>query len=175
VWRRIHLLDLSFDCSAVADWRPVEAACAAWTEAHANRGGEHLLEYRDGGTFLRITDRRRQRDQIGNRRRQTDITLTGRGRSLYLFCTQIRSIKDVLANFSGQGDFDARACEAFVGAMVERKLMFREGAKVLSLALAATPRAAASRIRAMQQLERAAVRAPLRLETADRLALPVVV
>ena len=174
VWRRIHLLDLSFDCSAVADWSPVEAACAAWTEAHANRGGEHLLEYRDGGTFLRITDRRRQRDQIGNRRRQTDITLTGRGRSLYLFCMQIRSIKDVLGKFSGHGDFDASACEAFVGAMVERKLMFREGAKVLSLALAATPRAAASRIRAMQ-LEQAAVRAPLRLETADRLALPVVV
>ena len=175
VWRRIHLLDLSFDCTAVADWRPVEAACAAWTEAHANRGGEHLLAYRDGGAFLQITDRRRQRDQVGERRRQADITLSGRGRSLYLFCTQVRSMKDVLARFAGQGDFDAGACEAFVGAMVERKLMFREGAKLLSLALAGSPQAAARRIRAMQQLERTAVRAPLRLETTDRVALPVVV
>ncbi len=84
-------------------------------------------------------------------------------------------MKEVLARFAGHGDFDAGACEAFVGAMVERKLMFREGAKLLSLALAASPQAAARRIRAMQELERTAVRAPLRLETTDRVALPVVV
>ena len=110
VWRRIHLLDLSFDCSAVADWSPVEALCRV-DRGLMRTGSASTSGVRDGGTFLRLTDRRRRATDRETRSAE-DSPLPDAG---FPYRSAPGSSQGLPREFSG-GDFDARPV-SFVGAM----------------------------------------------------------
>jgi hypothetical protein len=53
-------------------------------------------------------------------------------RKIYLFCEKNRSLSQILARFPGFGEEKVRP---FLNMMVDKKLMFREGERFLSLAV----------------------------------------
>lgn len=139
VWRRLSLFDLSFDVARPsADWSPVRAACAQWSQLQADRKGQRLLHYRDGGTFLMLRDERH-----GELR---TLTVDGPERDLYLYCSSIRTREQIARELAGRmrgGDVDDVLAQ-----LVDLALMAREGERYLALAVAATPQHAARRIKA---------------------------
>lgn len=144
VWRRLHLFDLSFD-NACADWSRVFEAVEEWKKVHTKE--EPLLVYQDGGTFLRITDRRGAQPRTP--------VLRAAAREIYLHCTEVRSLERIFSRFTNGTDHQKKQISSFLDRMVKERLMFQEQGKYLSLAPAATPRAAARRIRAMHAAEEA--------------------
>ena len=151
VLQRIQLMELDFDLTFPgADWSPVERACAAWSRLHGSSAALRLL-YRDGGSFLTIEDSRFDEERTGS--------FDGLAREIYLYCTEIRSVKEVCRRFT-----DERQVRLALGQFVEQRVMFTEHDRFLSLAVAATPSAAARRIRASLDAEpppRAHIRLPL--------------
>ncbi|WNG18805.1 RiPP maturation radical SAM C-methyltransferase [Cystobacter fuscus] len=141
VWRRLSLLDLSFDLEGpLADWTPVERAVERWrarVAAQARHPERGVLTYQDGGSFLRIQDRRGP---------NFDVVLKGATRELYLYCCEIRSLEHVLARFGAGSEAARRSIEGVLTQLTSHQLMFREGDRILSLAAAQSPRAAARRI-----------------------------
>jgi len=63
-----------------------------------------------------------------------DIThrLKGSSREIYLFCEQARSTNEIVGRFGGLGQ---EKVLPFLHMMVEKKLMFKEGERYLSLAV----------------------------------------
>lgn len=110
-------------------WRPVKQAVGAWEKSylalHCTPGSEPILSYQDGGDFLIIRERRDGQDDMTHR-------LRGTSRSLYLFCDENRSIKEILDRHPGFGE---EKVLPFLTMMVDKKLMFREGERYLSLAV----------------------------------------
>ncbi len=53
-------------------------------------------------------------------------------RKIYLFCERNRSLSQILAQFPGFGEEKVRP---FLNMMVDKRLMFREGERYLSLAV----------------------------------------
>jgi hypothetical protein len=135
VWRRLELCDLEYDAPASdPSWAPVREACEEWRALHRTPGRK-LLRYLDGGTFLTIEDSRHGDFREG--------TFEGLARQAYLYCAEIRTLRQVQAHTRALSEDVARALREFV----EMEVMFEEGGKYLSLALAPTPLAAARRIR----------------------------
>ncbi|WP_394825527.1 RiPP maturation radical SAM C-methyltransferase [Pendulispora albinea] len=165
VWERLHLLDLSYDrAQSDPEWSAMVDACERWRELHTAVGrDESPLQYEDGGTFLRIRDRRKN---------HVDHVLRGGGRMLYLFCAQIRSRNQIIAAGGERDPDQIRLIDAFLGEMIEKRLMYREGEKFLSLAVAPNPQSAARRIRAAQRHEEQV--ANERPSPAARRELPVI-
>jgi ribosomal peptide maturation radical SAM protein 1 len=130
VYRRLKLFDLDFDVAEDVDWTPVEDAIAAWRERQ-RAAAAPLLTYFDGGTFIRINDRRQE---------WSVVILEGLQRDVYLFCMRIRSRREVGARF-GKEALDT------LDSLVEADLVFHEAGRYLSLATASHPRVAAARIR----------------------------
>jgi hypothetical protein len=58
--------------------------------------------------------------------------LKGTARRIYLFCEKNRSMSRILENFPGFGEEKVRP---FLGMMVDKRLMFQEGERYLSLAV----------------------------------------
>ena len=110
-------------------WRPVIEALKSWTETYTRlrsaSKGDPLLSYRDGGTFLIIRERRPGPDDMTHRVR-------GSSRQIYLFCEKNRSLSEIVERFPG---FGQEKILPFLSMMVDKKLMFREGEKFLSLAV----------------------------------------
>ncbi|MGD9038133.1 MAG: RiPP maturation radical SAM C-methyltransferase [Desulfobacteraceae bacterium] len=110
-------------------WRPVKERLKAWNTAysqlHQHPGSDPILSYQDGGTFLIIRQRRHGADDMTHRLRDTS-------RKIYLFCEKNRSLSQILARFPGFGEEKVRP---FLNMMVDKKLMFREGERFLSLAV----------------------------------------
>jgi hypothetical protein len=98
-----------------------------------------VLFYYDGGDFLEIIDRRKD-FQV--------FTLDKSWRDIYLFCTNIRSEQEVVNRFAGA--LSQQEVVDQLGEMVDAKLMFREGDRFLSLAMATRPELALRRIREEQ-------------------------
>jgi hypothetical protein len=96
------------------------------TYVRSRTNGDKLLTYRDGTGFLRIIDSR------SNERRS--ITLNGHGRSIYLFCDEIRSFDEIRRKFRS---WDERNIRRVLDEMVKLKIMFREGDDYLSLSIGA--------------------------------------
>lgn len=148
-WSRLELLDLDFEfVEDQADWQPVRDARARWLAQHergSRRRAECLLEYEDGRDFLRIRDRRgAPRDHI----------LTGMGRRFYLYASEIRTLEELYEAMGARTD-DARAhLDRFIEDLRRKALVFTEGQKVLSLAIARNARLAAARIRELAQAGR---------------------
>ncbi|MBW2346405.1 MAG: hypothetical protein JRF59_01000, partial [Deltaproteobacteria bacterium] len=88
-------------------------------------GSEPILSYVDGRDFLLIRHRRPGRFHMTHR-------LRGTSREIYLFCGTRRTLDRILSRFPGLGE---ERLLPFVRMMVEKRLMFREGSRVLSLAV----------------------------------------
>jgi ribosomal peptide maturation radical SAM protein 1 len=110
-------------------WRPVKKQLEAWKTAysqhHQHPGSEPILSYQDGGNFLIIRQQRHGADDMTHRLKDTS-------RKIYLFCEKNRSISRILARFPGFGEEKVRP---FLNMMVDKRLMFREGERYLSLAV----------------------------------------
>ncbi len=110
-------------------WRPVKKRLEAWKTAysqlHQHPGSDPILSYQDGGTFLIIRQRCHRADDMTHRLKDTS-------RRIYLFCEQNRSLSQILDRFPGFGEEKVRP---FLNMMVDKKLMFREGERFLSLAV----------------------------------------
>jgi ribosomal peptide maturation radical SAM protein 1 len=110
-------------------WRPVKKRLEDWKTAyaqlHQNPGSDPILSYQDGGNFLIIRQRRYAADDMTHR-------LKGTSRKIYLFCEKNRSISRILENFPGFGEEKVRP---FLSMMVDKRLMFQEGERYLTLAV----------------------------------------
>jgi hypothetical protein len=137
VWNRLRLFGLDFDRPETdADWGPVKQAAKQWANFHSRRV-EPALRYRDGGSFITIIDERR-----GDLREGTYVGLT---RDVYMYCMEMRTLDQITRSF---GQPDANLLQEALNGFLNDKLMFREGNRYLSLAMAPSPEIAARRIRA---------------------------
>ncbi|MBN1102916.1 MAG: RiPP maturation radical SAM C-methyltransferase [Deltaproteobacteria bacterium] len=109
-------------------WRPVGRAIDEWKAAYTRLReagkSEPLLSYADGGEFL-IIRQRRPSDMMSHR-------LRGTSREIYLFCDENRSLLEITARFPGFGE---EKVLPFLRMMVDKRLMFNEGDRYLSLAV----------------------------------------
>ena len=110
-------------------WRPVLKEVGLWGKTYRNLhkepGWDPILSYMHGRTFILI----RQRLNHG---RTNTHRLEGMSARIYLFCTQNRSLRRI------KREFDAISLEkivAFLHMMVNKKLMFHEDDRYLSLAV----------------------------------------
>ena len=110
-------------------WRPVKKKVALWqktyTELQLGPKSPHILSYRDGREFLIIKQRQYQDDSIKHR-------LVGTSRMIYLYCMQHRSLKKICERFPA---FAEDKITGFLKMMVDKKLMFEEKDRYLSLAV----------------------------------------
>ncbi len=110
-------------------WQPVKKMVAVWQKTYAGLQGataaSPVLSFRDGRKFLIIKQRLYQTDSIEHR-------LVGTSRLIYLFCMQHRSLKRIRSRFPA---FAEDKIVAFLKMMVDKKLMFEERDKYLSLAV----------------------------------------
>ncbi|MEW5723858.1 MAG: RiPP maturation radical SAM C-methyltransferase [Thermodesulfobacteriota bacterium] len=110
-------------------WAPVRKIMAAWAREYdrLHRGPVRrpILGYQDGGDFMIITRR------LSGGEAQTH-RLEGPSREIYLYCRQNRTLKDIRDRFPRLGEDQVRA---FLLQMQDRKLMFEEGGRRLSLAV----------------------------------------
>jgi hypothetical protein len=111
-------------------WRPVVERLNVWERTYQDlrraSGSNAALSYRDGLEFLLIRQLRPHLPALHHR-------LTGSSREIYLFCRDHRSLGDVIQRFP---DLPEDKVRSFLNGMVEKKLMFREGERFLSLAVA---------------------------------------
>ncbi|NVM56642.1 MAG: RiPP maturation radical SAM protein 1 [Desulfobacterales bacterium] len=114
-------------------WQPVKKKVKAWKEAYAelHRGPSYspILSFRDGQDFLIVCQKRFRAEPLTHR-------LVGTSRAIYLFCQRRRSLKSVLVHFTRVGE---DRIVPFLRMMVDKKLMFEENGKFLSLAVPARP------------------------------------
>jgi hypothetical protein len=114
-------------------WMPVARALDRWQEQyHSLRKDQFpapLLGYRDGGDFLLI--RRRSKNY-----QMETFRLKGYSRGIYRLCETRRTLGQILHEFQ---NVSSDKLENFISHMVEKRLMFREGDQVLSLAVNEEP------------------------------------
>jgi ribosomal peptide maturation radical SAM protein 1 len=112
-------------------WRPVGEKVDRWTRSymglHRSPHSDPILSYQEGGDFLIIRERRLESHDMTHR-------LTGASRRIYLFCEAPRSLPRILAEFPKLGEERIRP---FLRMMVEKRLMFAEEERYLSLAVPA--------------------------------------
>jgi len=110
-------------------WRPVEDTVKKWqhfyTEQNLGTKRSPILNLRDGHEFLIIRQRNFNSETINHR-------LVGTSRRIYLFCRHHRSIKHIRDRFPG---FSEDKILVFLKMMVNKKLMFEEKDRYLSLAV----------------------------------------
>jgi ribosomal peptide maturation radical SAM protein 1 len=110
-------------------WQPVKRKVARWQKSYTalQRGSisSPILSFRDGRDFLIIKQRQYQVDSIKHR-------LVGTSRLIYLFCMQYRSLKCIRNQFPA---FAEDKIVAFLKMMIDKKLMFEERGRYLSLAV----------------------------------------
>jgi ribosomal peptide maturation radical SAM protein 1 len=108
-------------------WKPVKKKIAEWqkqyTEIHNGPGHMPILSFQDGRDFIIIRQRCFQAKPATHR-------LVGVSRLIYLFCQKHRSIETILTKFSTLPD---DTILKFLKMMVDKKLMFAEENKYLSL------------------------------------------
>ena len=111
-------------------WRPVVERMESWEAAYETMkrasGGKPPLSYREGRDFLLIHQFRPGQAALHHR-------MTGASRGIYLCCRIHRSLDEVAESFPKLSRENIRT---FLQGMVEKKLMFREGDRFLSLAVA---------------------------------------
>lgn len=108
-------------------WKEVRNKVDQWHCFHNNRRTNKTppLTYRDGGTFIII--RQEQPDGPVLRHR-----LLGTSREIYLFLDEIRTFDEICDRFKS---FNHRALESFIDQLCQKKLLYRENGRILSLAL----------------------------------------
>jgi ribosomal peptide maturation radical SAM protein 1 len=113
-------------------WKPVKKKISDWhkqyTETQRGSSDTPILSFRDGRDFMIIRQKRFRTEPAVHR-------LVGVSRDIYLFCRKHRSIKAIFSAFSGISD---DTILKFLQMMVDKKLMFAEKNRYLSLASAVT-------------------------------------
>jgi len=114
-------------------WQPVKKKLKYWKKAYAklHQGPKHenILSFRDGRSFLIIRQRKLDGEPLTHR-------LEGTSRAIYLFCQKHRALKRIIGRFSF---LPSDRIEPFLKMMVDKKLMFRENDRYLSLAVPERP------------------------------------
>jgi len=114
-------------------WQPVKKKLKAWEKAYAklHQGTRHenILSFRDGRSFLIIRQRRLDGEPLTHR-------LEGTSRAIYLYCQKHRALKRIIDRFPS---IPPDRFEPFLKMMVDKKLMFRENDRYLSLAVPERP------------------------------------
>ncbi len=115
-------------------WQPVKKKVRAWKKAYAeiHKGPSRapILSFRDGMDFLIIRQKRLNAKTLTHR-------VVGTSRAIYLFCQRHRSLKRILVRFPA---IPADRIVPFLRMMVDKKLMFEENGKYLSLAVPVRPK-----------------------------------
>ena len=114
-------------------WRPVKKGLKNWAKAygqmHNRPWQDPILSFREGRDFLIIRQKRPGKDPIIHR-------LDGSSRIIYLLCQNHQTIKTIVDRFP---EIAVDKIESFLRMMVDKKLMFEEKNKYLSLAVPAVP------------------------------------
>jgi ribosomal peptide maturation radical SAM protein 1 len=114
-------------------WQPVKKKVRTWRKAYAelHKGPSRtpILSFRDGRDFLIVRQKRANAEPSTHR-------LVGTSRAIYLFCQRHRSLKRILAHFPGIAE---DSIVSFLRMMVDKKLMFEENGRYLSLAVPVRP------------------------------------
>lgn len=177
----LKLFDLSFDFTETPpDWSRVRAFCDAFKKDRpTNILRKPYLSYRTGRSFVRIYDRRGQLSEMYKELGYTDhpIAQLPYGRTLvlrddearlYTFCMRARTLAEIEAAFP---DLGASTLEAILARWSSELLIFREGKRVLALAVAENR--AVARERVLAQEEELAALARKKPSTAKSRALPI--
>jgi ribosomal peptide maturation radical SAM protein 1 len=110
-------------------WRPVREKLSLWqkqyAELHTGPGDLPILNFRDGGDFIIIRQKRFRTEPASHR-------LVGASRLIYLHCQKARSIQKL---FSAFPDIPDDKILKFLKMMVAKKLMYEEKNNYLSLAV----------------------------------------
>jgi len=110
-------------------WRSAEKRISQWSKQYADMHREALktpiLSFQDGGTFLIIRQRKYRSESETHR-------LIGLSREIYLFCQTNRSLKHIYMKFPG---LSAEKINPFLWMMVDKRLMYNENNRYLSLAI----------------------------------------
>ncbi len=110
-------------------WRPVRQKVHDWektyTRIHQTGGDTPILSYRDGKEFMIIRQKRLSKEPLTHR-------LEGLSREVYLYCGQHRSLEKILLHFQ---ELTREKVTPFLKMMTDKKLMFEENGKYLSLAV----------------------------------------
>jgi ribosomal peptide maturation radical SAM protein 1 len=110
-------------------WVPVQKKIKIWQECHAAKErdvmNKPLLSYRDGGDFLLIRQELPDSTILHHRLRNTS-------RLLYLFCTRIRTLKEVEKKFPG---LPSSNILSFLAELQRKRILFCEKNRYLSLAV----------------------------------------
>jgi len=110
-------------------WEPVKKKIRIWKKTYAelykNFLNTPILSFQDGGDFLIIRQRQIHDEALTHR-------LLGTSREIYLFCQQHRHIRDILSRFP---NLSQEKILPFLNMMRDKKLMFEEEGKYLSLAV----------------------------------------
>ena len=108
-------------------WRPVREKMVRWQEAYSSLRKEKgpLLTYREGPGFLLLR-------QVLPNGKVLHHRLSGPSRDIYLFLTDIRTWDEIKARFSRLPE---EKIWTFLGDLREKKLVFREGEKLVALAI----------------------------------------
>ena len=110
-------------------WKPVKRKVEQWAKFYSELHNRPLrlpiLSFRDGRDFLIIQQRRAHAESLNHRLVETS-------RLIYLFCQQHRPFKQIRDQFPS---FTEDKLMAFMTMMVDKKLMFEENGKYLSLAV----------------------------------------
>ena len=110
-------------------WRPVKQRVHDWaktyTRIHRTCGDTPILSYRDGRDFMIIRQKRLLKAPLTHR-------LEGLSRKVSLYCERHRSLEKILLHFQG---LTQEKVTPFLEMMTDKKLMFEENGKYLSLAV----------------------------------------
>jgi ribosomal peptide maturation radical SAM protein 1 len=110
-------------------WQAVKGKIKEWQTFYAElkygSEGSSILNMRDGGDFLIIRQKRLHREPLNHR-------LVNTSRSIYLLCRHHRSLKRIRDEFPM---FPEDKIVSFLKMMVDKKLMFEEHGRYLSLAV----------------------------------------
>jgi hypothetical protein len=110
-------------------WQPVKKKMRIWkkrySELHKGPLYTPILSFRDGREFLIIHQKRVGSEPSTHR-------LIGTSRAIYLFCQRHRSLKRIFAHFP---KISEDSVVSFLRMMVEKRLMFEENGRYLSLAI----------------------------------------
>ncbi len=112
-------------------WQPVKTRLRTWKKSyteihrHGHSTRSPILSFLDGRDFLIIREQRYEAKPLTHR-------LVGPSRAIYLFCLQHHSLKHILEHFPKTG---ADKVVAFLKMMVDKKLIYEENDRYLSLAV----------------------------------------
>lgn len=110
-------------------WRPVAKKVEMWRKDYFLLRNQYpsqpLLSYRDGGRFLSIRQIRSDGSVQIHR-------LHGPSRNVYLYCTTIKSLKDIKEGFPG---CSLESLQKFFNELVQKRIMLKENDQYLSLAV----------------------------------------